>query len=183
MLAVWLAGFSAWSGIAAAHGGLTIDQDRCKLRVGPYEMHFAGYQPESNAAREFCEDIPSAGYTVMVLDAVDQALRGLPLEVRIVSAAGDESELQRPALLHLPPKIYPAGSLSLEYRFSAPGNFVGVVRAGANGEYQARFPFAVGAGERLNLLSLWAGLGGVLAAFGLFFYSEYRAKKRVARKG
>lgn len=30
-----------------AHGGLSLAEDMCKLTIGPYTMHFTGYQPES----------------------------------------------------------------------------------------------------------------------------------------
>ena len=31
-----------------AHGGLSLADDICKLTIGPYTMHFTGYQPESH---------------------------------------------------------------------------------------------------------------------------------------
>ena len=31
-----------------AHGGLSLADDMCKLTVGPYMMHFTGYQPNSS---------------------------------------------------------------------------------------------------------------------------------------
>ena len=49
-----------------AHGGLSLADDICKLTIGPYTMHFTGYQPESTQEKEFCEDIPAVGRTVVV---------------------------------------------------------------------------------------------------------------------
>ena len=46
-----------------AHGGLSLAEDMCKLTIGPYTMHFTGYQPESSQAEESCEDIPVTGRT------------------------------------------------------------------------------------------------------------------------
>ena len=37
-----------------AHGGLSLADDICKLTIGPYTMHFTGYQPESTQEKEFC---------------------------------------------------------------------------------------------------------------------------------
>ena len=31
--------------------------------IGPYNMHFTGYQPDNTRNKEFCEDIPSTGRT------------------------------------------------------------------------------------------------------------------------
>ncbi|MFM7483733.1 MAG: hypothetical protein ACKO2S_05690 [Burkholderiaceae bacterium] len=41
-----------------AHGGFAMDQDKCKLTLGRYQMHFAGYQLDAQRS-EFCEDIPN----------------------------------------------------------------------------------------------------------------------------
>ncbi|MDH5739441.1 MAG: hypothetical protein OEY77_03865, partial [Nitrospira sp.] len=51
-----------------AHGGLSMAEDMCKLTIGPYMMHFSGYQPESTQEKQFCEDIPATGQTIVVLD-------------------------------------------------------------------------------------------------------------------
>ena len=45
-----------------AHGGLSLADDICKLTIGPYTMHFTGYQPEATQEKEFCEDIPAKVY-------------------------------------------------------------------------------------------------------------------------
>ena len=67
LLVGWLCAGLVW-----AHGGLSMEQDMCKLTVGPYMMHFAGYQEDAQRT-EFCEDIPHKGPTIVVLDMVDPA--------------------------------------------------------------------------------------------------------------
>ena len=57
------------------HGGLSLEDDYCVLTVGTYEMHFSGYQPENNGPKEFCEDIPETGNTIVVLDFMNDELR------------------------------------------------------------------------------------------------------------
>ena len=111
---------------AGAHGGLSIDDDMCKLRLGPFNMHFTGYQPAINGNREFCEDIPKVGHTIVVMDAMDPELREMPIEVRIIRDTGDERQLDAITVAHLPPKIYESGSVPLEYSFTTPGRFVGL---------------------------------------------------------
>ncbi|MGH8611343.1 MAG: hypothetical protein ACREYF_04640 [Gammaproteobacteria bacterium] len=47
---------------AWAHGGVSIEEDKCVLKIGTFLMHFTGYQPESRGSEEFCEDIPNTGH-------------------------------------------------------------------------------------------------------------------------
>lgn len=167
-----------------AHGGLSIDDDMCKLRVGPFNMHFTGYQPELNGNREFCEDIPKVGHTIVVMDALEPDLRGLPIEVRIIRDPGSPeaetvqgTELDQLTVVHLPPKVYETGSVPLEYSFATPGRFVGLVKAGNNGEFVSRFPFSVGIEKRSYAHYLLA-LGAALLGYGFYRHSG-RVRERL----
>ena len=71
-----------------AHGGLIPGRRRVQTHHGPYTMHFTGYQPEATQEKEFCEDIPATGRTVVALDYIEEALRPLPTEVRIIRDTG-----------------------------------------------------------------------------------------------
>src|SRR4051812_44836231 len=134
---------------ARAHGGLSLADDVCKLTIGPYTMHFTGYQPDSTQEKEFCEDIPATGRTVVALDYIEEALRPLPTEVRIIrdtgAPAGAEENLDAITVLHIPSKVYPNGSINFESDFAQPGKFVGLVTVrDKKEEYVSRFPFSVG---------------------------------------
>ncbi len=129
---------------AHAHGGLSMAEDMCKLTVGPYMMHFTGYQPANSQQKQFCEDIPGTGQTIVVLDYIEQELRSLPAEVRIIKDTGAEQNLDAITVLHLPAKVYPSGSIDFTYTFPEPGKFVGMVIVGEKGEHVSRFPFSVG---------------------------------------
>jgi len=128
---------------AVAHGGLGIDKDICKLQLGSYSMHFTVYQPEATGSREFCGDIPETGPTVVVLDAIDAALREMPIEVRVLRDTGETGSIEAVTVIHLAPRRYPTGSVSFDYKFDRPGKFIGLVTAGDKGQYAARFPFSV----------------------------------------
>jgi len=130
-----------------AHGGLSMAEDLCKLTIGPYTMHFTGYQPDSSQEKEFCEDIPSTGRTIVALDYIEEALRPLPTEVRVIKDTGSEEDLDAITILHIPAKIYSTGSINFEHNFNVPGDFVGLVTVSGDKEYVSRFPFAVGQGE------------------------------------
>ena len=129
---------------AQAHGGLALAEDMCRLTIGPYNMHFTGYQPDNSRNKEFCEDIPETGRTVVVLDYMEDALRPLTTEIRVIRDTGSEQDLQAITVLHLPPKVYPAGSINFEYSFDKPGKFIGLVTVGDKQDLVSRFPFSVG---------------------------------------
>lgn len=156
--------------LALAHGGLSMEQDMCKLRIGPYAMHFTGYQPEATGTKEFCEDIPVVGHTIVAFDAIDQPLREVPVEVRVIRDTGDEHDLEAITVLHLPPKVYPSGSVTFEHDFKEAGKFVGLVSTrDANGQYVSRFPFSVARSWTVltpYLLGAFVILGGI--AFYLY---------------
>lgn len=179
--------FAAVLGLLAAthvqaHGGLSADKDLCKLRVGRYNMHFVGYQPGLTGAKEFCEDIPATGPTTVVMDAIDGELREMPIEVRIVPDTGDGRDRDAPPVIHLPPKVYPGGSVSFEYTFDKPAKFVGYVIGGERGEHVARFPFSVGASK--GPWGTWLTVAGFLAgAVMLFLYTVRAGRRRAAARG
>ena len=129
MLAIGVPFFSTQ---AQAHGGLALAEDMCRLTIGPYNMHFTGYQPDNTRNKEFCEDIPATGRTVVVLDYMEDALRPLPTEVRVIKDTGSEKDLQAITVLHLPPKVYPNGTVNFEYNFDQPGKFIGLVLGRGN---------------------------------------------------
>ena len=143
---LWLLAAVFIAGEATAHGGLSMEKDYCKLRIGPYVMHFTGYQPGDGYRKEFCEDIPSTGATIVVLDFIDDVLRDLPVALRIIRDDGGGQDLDSATVYHVPPKIYPMGTFSFDYQFEQPGNYVGLVTvADRNQQVIGRFPFSVGA--------------------------------------
>lgn len=170
-----------------AHGGLSLADDVCKLTIGPYTMHFTGYQPDSTQEKEFCEDIPSTGRTVVALDYIEEALRPMPTEVRVIrDAAGDggvsvdEKNLGAVTILHLPPKVYSNGSITFEHSFSQPGKFVGLVTINdGQKEMVSRFPFAVGEPKKTSPY-LMGGIAAVIGAIAVFFFLRRPRKSESA---
>src|SRR6476619_87060 len=155
-----------------AHGGLSLADDICKLTIGPYTMHFTGYQPEATQEKEFCEDIPLTGRTVVALDYIEEALRPMPTEVRIIRDTGapdvKPADLDNITILHIPPKVYPNGSITFEYNCPQPGKFVGLVTVGDKQEYVSRFPFSVGEPKGTSPFLLGAIAAAVVA--GVVFF-------------
>ena len=124
---LWLFVAIFTTGEATAHGGLAMEKDYCKLRVGPHIMHFTGYQPGDGYRKEFCEDIPSTGATIVILDFIDDSLRDLPVSVRIIRdiGSGPDHDLESATVYYVPPKIYPMGTFSFNYSFRSRENTSG----------------------------------------------------------
>ena len=163
---------------AQAHGGLAMAQDMCRLTIGPYNMHLTGYQPDNTRNKEFCEDIPATGRTVVVLDYMEDALRPLSTEVRVIRDTGSEQDLQAITVLYLPPKIYPAGTVNFEYNFDKPGKFVGLVTVVDKQSLVSRFPFSVGE-TKIPLPAsyfLYAFAGAAVVVAIIFFSQRGRRK-------
>lgn len=167
-------------GRAFAHGGLSLDMDVCKLQLGKYAMHFVGYQPQATGSKEFCEDIPEVGPTVVVLDAIDADLREMPIEVRIIRVPGKKGDAEAVTVLHLLPQLYPTGSITFEHKFDQPGKFVGLVMAGEKGEHVSRFPFSV-AGSKSNYEKYLLILVVPLFGFALYRFSG-RARRTAGQR-
>jgi hypothetical protein len=161
-----------------AHGGLSMAEDMCKLTVGPYMMHFSGYQPENTQQQQFCEDIPAIGQTIVVLDYIEQELRTLPAEVRIIKDTGSEDNLEGITVFHLPAKVYPNGSIDFAYTFDKPGKFVGMVTVGDQQKHLSRFPFSVGEPKVFSkFLNIYmVPVAAVIIVVGIVFFMRDRRK-------
>lgn len=157
-----------------------MDEDMCRLRVGPYNIHFVGYQPERSAEKEFCEDIPETGPTVVVLNYVEQELRRFTTEVRIIRDTGSEADLEAITVLHVPPMTYPTGSLHFDHTFDEPGKFVGLVTVTGDTTMVARFPFSVGSGVnwwKIAFPFALVAIGGIV-----LYLISMRRHDKLARK-
>jgi len=144
------------STLAWGHGGVMNEGNECKLRVGPYVMNFSGYQPENNVSKQFCDDMPTIGKSIIVLDFIDNKLRDMTVNFRVIKSGAaalgnekdglvDEAELAQTPFFEIPAKRYPSGTMTISQNFSGKGHFVGyVVVEGENEKFISRFPFSVG---------------------------------------
>ncbi len=89
-------------------------------------MNFTGYMPDSSK-NEFCEDIPTTGQMIMVLDEEQEELRDMDVELRIVKDVGGEEkeneDLQAVTVAYREPKRYPTGTINFEHNFKEAGLF------------------------------------------------------------
>ena len=167
-----------FSGQVQAHGGLALADDMCILTVGPYSIHFTGYQPLSQE-EEFCEDIPETGKTVVALDYVNDELRPMETEVRIVHSSSIDTpqdlegvaieDLDNMTVYHLEPQVYPTASITMDHVFPEKGKFAGVVTvSNEDQEWVSVFPFSVGEGRPISWFT--TVLPGVLIVGAAAFY-------------
>ncbi len=161
---------------AGAHGGVSMEDDNCIMKIGAMTAHFTGYQPEKRATQEFCEDIPELGRAIIVIDYVSAALRQYEVEFRVLrdtkdlKSRGRYEDLGTPAdiaaatLIHVPPQVYPRGTLTFDQGFDAPGWYIGMITAKdpATGTLlHSVFPFKVG------VHSLWRYAPAFMIVFAL----------------
>ncbi len=162
--------------LVSAHGGVSMEDDSCILRIGKYRAHFTGYQPEQRATQEFCEDIPEQGRAIIVVDFIDEELRSMTVEFRILrdvqllgnnaryEQLGSEKDIQQATLLERDARAYPRGTVHVEQAFPEGGRFIGLVRATnpQTGEQLVSvFPFSVG------VTSYWKYLPWFLLVLGV----------------
>jgi hypothetical protein len=180
--AAFIFGLLAVVGEAQAHGGVSIDQGQCIMKIGPDTMTFTGYQPQKSR-EQFCDDIPDIGSTIIVLDAQQDELRDMALDIRVLRNVGqkdDNENLEANTEIYLPPKKYKTGTLNFEYNFKNKGNFIGLVSARSDdGQkvYVSRFPFAVGetAGKDMTIYGFFSVCG--LVVFGLWYRNSLAKTK------
>ncbi len=164
---------------ADAHGRLGAAEGRCQLFIGPDTMNFTGYLPEASK-NEFCEDIPSTGPMIMVLDAEQAELRDMNVELRIIKDVGDadsqDENLQALTVAYKPPHTYPSGTINFEHTFNEGGYFVGIVTVtGDHGErWVSRFPFSVDRTFMRDLPVYLTLALGVIAAFVIYLVHRRR---------
>lgn len=180
------------SASAFAHGGVSMEDDVCVLRVGPYRAHFSGYQPEFRATQEFCEDIPELGRSIIVVDFIDPALREHLVEFRVLrdvaglgmnaryEQLGGADRIEAATLHRADTAQYPRGTLTFEHTFAEPGWYIGLFSATdpqTGQTLHSVFPFRVG------VRNAWGYVPGfvLVLALSLLIYRFTGRNLRAAR--
>ena len=163
--------FFILSGDSFSHGGVFIDDDQCVIQIGFFKAHFTAYQPEKNANKEFCEDLPHVSETLFVLDYLHDSLKQMPVDFRIIKNPTNRGRSTRwediaklenidhHTVFYQPSVIARDAVLTAEHVFFEDGNYIGIVttkQAGIDKVYRAIFPFHVGANRIGYLLPFLA---------------------------
>ncbi len=145
----------------------------CAAQMGPDVITFSFYQPMQSRS-QFCEDVPETGPTIIVVDTMQDELRDMMVEIRIVKADPKGDDDAAPTEAYFRPAQFQTGVIQLEHDFKNKGDYVALVRArSADGrkEYNARFAFSVGE----EFLRAWTAIAiatAVALALGAGWYAH-----------
>ncbi|MDW3095488.1 MAG: hypothetical protein R8G33_07445 [Gammaproteobacteria bacterium] len=144
------------------HGGVFLEDDQCVIQIGFFKAHFTVYLPQISANKEYCEDLPSAGETLFVLDYLHNSLKQMPVDFRIiknVTGLGRSTKwedivklnnLHEETIFYQSHTFAQNGSFTVEHRFIDNGQYIGIITTQQQGSekiYRAVFPFKVGASK------------------------------------
>jgi hypothetical protein len=168
------------SALAHAHGGVSIEFDKCVVQLGKYTMHFTAYQ-QATGGKENCWDLPGPGRTILVFDLVEPEMRNKPVELRVVELP-ESGELSGGAPLRtlgsLPVKVYPQGTLNLESDFELGKRYMAVLTMSDARPLVLKAPIQVvpNSGTSPYLI----GLGVVVLGVGAFLFMRLRQSRTQA---
>ena len=143
---------------AFGHGGVVLEEDLCVINIGYLQAHFKIYLPREHQRQEFCEDIPSTGESLFVMEYLHPGLDEATIDFRVIRnvtglgrfAVWEDvariADLDEVTVFYHAPAIVP-GVYSVIHHFDEPGEFIGIVTAAlgdAGAPYTAVFPFEVG---------------------------------------
>jgi len=168
-----------------AHGGVSVEDDVCLIKIDRYKAHFTGYLPQERATQEFCEDIPIATQSIFVIDFISDELREMELDFRIIrdvneigvtatlADLGGEQAIKDATTYYAEPKLYHKGVMNIRHNFTQDGGYIGIVNAHhieTGLKYTSVFPFSVGQVSYAKyvkyFLALFAGCGVFIYAGG-----------------
>lgn len=132
-------------GLAFAHrfGG---PNDPCERKLGTSLIHITLYQPQFDPDAEYCDQVPRAGNTVLVVDVLGEDLRRQPLGVQILATQGSEPH---GTVLSISPKIYRRGVADAQVMLDGGDTYVTHISLGEGATQQIlSFPIRVAAWYR-----------------------------------
>jgi hypothetical protein len=144
-----------------AHGGAAgTDVDQCKIKIQDEWVHFTAYQPFTNPAEEFCENVPNLDTpTNLVFDYVGMKLRKMQVEFEITKEPEGKRIYFQAADQHK------TGTINTTMSFKEKGDYLVHVKLIPEiGEpVDAHIKFSAGGGEskatsgNIGLILLFAG--------------------------
>ena len=142
-----------FSFVATAHGPPgPIQQDSCAQKLGEHYVHFNAYQPDGDATGHYCDIVPLAGHTIIVLDLVDRSLRKQGVALKIMRKM-DITESEQ--VVSLSRRAYDTGVVETSIETMPSGEYLIEVSAGS-GVKPVRFNLSVGTlASGAGSLSAW----------------------------
>lgn len=150
---------------AWAHGGASVEADKCRIEVGPHLVHFTAYQPQLTGTTEFCNDIPELGNVVIVFDYEGKALRNMTVEFEITK------EPEGTRVFYQEPTTNPTGTYNTQLNLATAGKYLAHVTLVNEGQkIDAHVPFSVGTSQTGLSGTTYLVIAVVLIALGYIFY-------------
>ncbi len=165
-----------YAGIVGAHGQVSMEEDSCMRRMGDSMVHLSAYQPQYEPSAHYCTEIPKAGDTFLVLDLVDQALRDMPVGMRVVKGA---SATEDETITLFNPSHHPDGVISGKVNLDQGIYTVFITGEGAP-PVQYQYSLRV---EMINYMNIFRATIGPLIFILLLSFVGYKImkSKRVQR--
>jgi hypothetical protein len=148
-----------------AHGGASVEADKCRIEVGPHLVHFTAYQPQLTGTTEYCNDIPELGNVIIVFDYEGKALRNMTVEFEITK------EPEGTRFFYQAPTTNPTGTYNTALNFTDAGRYLAHVTLINEGQkIDAHVPFVVGNAKSGLSGTTYLVIAVVLFALGYIFY-------------
>jgi hypothetical protein len=164
------------TGVAGAHGKVAMEQDSCMRRAGTSMVHMSAYQPQIEPSAHYCTEIPNEGETFIVIDLVDQALRDMPVGIRIVKGTGDtESE----TIKNVKP-VYHSDGVVGEKVYLEQGEYTVIIQGEAIPPVEYHYPLRV---KMINYSKVFKkAIGPTIALLVLTFVGYKLTKTKKVQK-
>lgn len=173
--------------LAFGHGGVSVEDDVCIIKIDRYKAHFTGYLPKERATQEFCEDIPVATESIFVIDFISDELRNMELDFRVIrdvnnigvtatyADLGGPDAVEKATIYYHEPRQFNKGVMNVRYNFTQDGGYIGIVNAhhvDTGLKYTSVFPFSVGTVQYGRYVVYFTLL---FLACGVFIYAAGRS--------
>jgi hypothetical protein len=165
-----------YAGAAAAHGKVSLEEDSCVRRIGESMVHLSAYQPQYEPSAQYCTEIPKGGNTFLVVDLIDQALRDMPIGMRVIKGT---SETDDETVTYLRPSYHPDGVIKGETSLDQ-GLYTIIITAEGQPPLRYQYPLRV---QMINYANIFRTAVGPLIGLLLLTLFAYKLmkSKRVQR--
>ena len=168
----WLTTVDAW-----AHRDRG-PNDPCRRQVGDSLLHLTLYQPQFDPVGEYCEEVPRAGKTIVVVDFTAGELRETPVSLEVIETAlSGKSQ----TVSSIPPKTYALGVADTEALLNEGNDYrvrVLLEMGGGDKSDVLIFPIRVAAWYRAMLLPALLVVG-IMALTAISVFRYYASVRRV----
>lgn len=156
-----------YTGVANAHGNISLEQDSCIRGTQGSMVHLSTYQPQNEPTAQYCTEIPTEGETYFVVDLIDSALRNMPVAMKIVRGTSETDE----TVSFLRADYHPDGVIGSKANLNQGNYTVFITGEGAPPVMRYQYPLRV---QQINYVNLIRSAAGPLIASLLLMLLGYK---------